>query len=211
MGDVRSVWRIHASISRWPRISGEPRGRWNARCERLHTPRRLGSKVPKWLPGRSLRMRPRSQTNVVALTVLVLALLMMSCDPGAPYRIGIMRDDEGKLTLMYSDCDANTRLVRVAVARSGNKRTPLWEIRSSEPAGNATLEVVVGGDQPGFETKIALTELLDSGTFVAMMDRASGSGDIYSFDLRDLRTGQVYAGDDVYFSLDEFRKGALCR
>lgn len=156
-------------------------------------------------------MRPRSQTNVVALTVLVLALLMMSCDPGAPYRIGIMRDDEGKLTLMYSDCDANTRLVRVAVARSGNKRTPLWEIRSSEPAGNATLEVVVGGDQPGFETKIALTELLDSGTFVAMMDRASGSGDIYSFDLRDLRTGQVYAGDDVYFSLDEFRKGALCR
>lgn len=92
-----------------------------------------------------------SQSGRLALLSAV-AFLTEACE-GDPYRIGAEPTANGGVVLHFANCD-DDRISRVTLARSGEPRDVLWEVRSVNPDGEAVFAFPVGSPPPGFEVAL---------------------------------------------------------
>jgi len=148
---------------------------------------------------------------VAAFTLVMLSGLSAACDY-YPYRIGIESETDGSLVIHVRPCRGEPLLVsRVALARSGERNSPLWEIRSVDPNGEGLLRYKLGVTPPSFVENAGQSGPLERGRYLAIVDSSILRDQSYSFRLADLEPGIVLAGDGQYLSQEQFEAGEGCR
>lgn len=143
---------------------------------------------------------------LVGITLAVF-VLNTACDYDARYA-GLRLSESGDIEILYDPCGKDINIFRVALAISGKRDDPIWEIVS--PNGTHQYEFTVGVTPSGFIETVHRISVIPDERLIVIIDSSRFDGESYPFEPDALRREVFYDVISHYYTREEISAGKLC-
>lgn len=147
-------------------------------------------------------------TRVASIFLIAAIALSIACDTDPSYA-GIGLTIDGNIRVLYAPCGKDIKIYRLALALSGMRDNPIWQINS--PDGLPIYEFIIGETPPGFVESVSLRgPIPNNQRLLVLIDSTRFEGETYVFRVDELRFDLFFDANEDYFTVEEVLSGKIC-